>query len=206
MDMSMSMSMTTATSTASASMATSSSSSMDTDSMMMTPYLHFTGGDNLYFKTLTPSSHGAIAGACIVLVALAICERWFASLRSRLTACWRQRALTITNKSLENSAMATPTKEQDASDVEEVIANSLSDKYSGPAVVIRRATRTVEPFILSHDLPRGVLYAIQAFLAYTLMLAIMTFQAAYIISIIVGLGLGEVFFGRMGSSDNHLLH
>ncbi|KAH9835759.1 Ctr copper transporter family-domain-containing protein [Rhodofomes roseus] len=202
MDMSMSMSM---SSTASASMASSTSSSMDmNDMMMMVPYLHFTGGDNLFFKTLTPSSHGAIAGACIVLVALCICERWFASVRSRLTAHWRQRALAIaTNKdnNCETSGVSTPT-----CDVEEVNINNLSVKYAGPVFVNRCASRTIEPFILSHDLPRGVLYAFQAFLAYTLMLAVMTFQAAYIIAIIVGLGLGEVSFGRLGNGDSHLLH
>lgn len=59
--------------------------------MMMVPYLHFTGGDNLLFKTLTPSSHGAIAGACLILVALALLERWFATVRSRLSVHWHQR-------------------------------------------------------------------------------------------------------------------
>ncbi|TFY67342.1 hypothetical protein EVJ58_g1690 [Rhodofomes roseus] len=152
------------------------SSSMDMDSMMMmVPYLHFTGGDNLFFKTLAPSSHGAIAGACMVLVALAICERWFASVRSRLTVHWRQRALAIAaNKDIsERSATWTPTKEQDAADIEEVNVNSLSGKFAAPVFVIRRASRNIEPFILLHDLPRGILYALQAFLAYTLMLAVM---------------------------------
>lgn len=33
-----------------------------------------------------------------------------------------------------------------------------------------------------------------------------TFQAAYIISIVVGLGIGEVLFGRMGSARGHNTH
>jgi len=198
------------TSTASASMASSTSGSMDMDSMMMVPYLHFTGGDNLFFKTLTPSSHGAIAGACIVLVAFAICERWFASVRSCLTVHWRQRALALAanrDNRPERSTTSTPTTDEDACcDVEEVIVDSLSVKYTRPTFAFRRASRNIEPFIILHDLPRGILYALQAFLAYTLMLAVMTFQAAYIISIIVGLGVGEAFFGRLGTGDSHLLH
>jgi len=197
-------------STASASMASSTSGSMDmNDMMMMVPYLHFTGGDNLFFKTLTPSSHGAIAGACIILVAFAIGERWFASVRSRLTVHWRKRALAFAanRENSRRSTTSTSTKDEDACcDVEEVSVNGSSVKYTGPTSAIRRACRTIEPFILSHDLPRGALYALQAFLAYTLMLAVMTFQAAYIISIILGLGLGEVFFGRLGTGDSHLLH
>lgn len=57
----------------------------------MTPWLHFKGGDNLFFKSLHPSSHGAIAGACIVLVALAVFERWVAAMRGMLEKHWRQR-------------------------------------------------------------------------------------------------------------------
>jgi hypothetical protein len=71
-------------------------------------------------------------------------------------------------------------------------------------------------FQVSRDATRGVLYSLQASLVYAPMLAVMwaaspfplslsiytfpglrTFQAAYIISNIVGLGLGEVLFGRL---------
>ena len=58
---------------------------------MMTPYLHFTGGDNLFFKSWSPSSHGAIAGASIALVVLAILERLLFSVRGVLEAHWRRR-------------------------------------------------------------------------------------------------------------------
>jgi hypothetical protein len=47
----------------------------------MIPYLHFTGGDYLFFAGLAPTSNGAIAGACIVLVILAILERAVAGAR-----------------------------------------------------------------------------------------------------------------------------
>jgi copper transporter 1 len=48
---------------------------------MMIPYLHFTGGDYLFFVGLAPTSKGAIAGACIVLVILSILERAVAGAR-----------------------------------------------------------------------------------------------------------------------------
>lgn len=57
----------------------------------MTPWLHFVGGDNLFFKTLTPSSHGAIAGACIVLALLAILDRYLSALRGVAEAKWVSR-------------------------------------------------------------------------------------------------------------------
>lgn len=68
----------------------SNSSTMAMD-IMMVPYLHFTGGDFLFFKSWSPSSHGAIAGACIGLVALAILERWIHGVRGVFEDVWRRR-------------------------------------------------------------------------------------------------------------------
>ncbi|KAJ6538287.1 CTR copper uptake transporter [Mycena vulgaris] len=44
------------------------------------------------------------------------------------------------------------------------------------------------PFILAHDVMRDF--------GFALMLAVMTFQAAFIITIALGLGVGEMLFGR----------
>lgn len=70
------------------SISTSSNSTMN---IMMVPYLHFTGGDFLFFKSWHPSSHGAIAGACIGLVFLAVIERWIHGIRGLLEDVWRRR-------------------------------------------------------------------------------------------------------------------
>ena len=59
--------------------------------VMMTPYLHFAGGDHLFFKSWHPSSHGAIAGAAIALVILAILERLLHATRGAMDARWRRR-------------------------------------------------------------------------------------------------------------------
>ena len=58
---------------------------------MMVPWLHFTRGDNLYFASWHPTSPGAITGACIGLVLLALFERWLAATRGILEAHWRRR-------------------------------------------------------------------------------------------------------------------
>lgn len=58
---------------------------------MMVPWLHFTGGDRLFFQSLHPTSSGAIAGACIVLALLSIFDRWIAARRNALDYYWRQR-------------------------------------------------------------------------------------------------------------------
>lgn len=58
--------------------------------VMMIPYLHFTGGDNLLFKSWRPSSAGALAGASIGLVLLAVLDRWTAAIRGLLDTRWKQ--------------------------------------------------------------------------------------------------------------------
>ena len=68
-----------------------SGSNTSTSGIDMIPYLHFTGGDNLFFKSWRPSSHGAIAGASIALVVLAVLERMLFSIRGAVEARWRRR-------------------------------------------------------------------------------------------------------------------
>ena len=69
----------------------SSSDSSSDSMMMMTPYLHFTGGDALFFKSITPSSKGAVAGAAIFLFFFAMAERYIVASRYILEVKWRQR-------------------------------------------------------------------------------------------------------------------
>lgn len=73
----------------------SDSSTPDEMLVMMTPWLHFNGGDNFFFKSLHPSSHGAIAGACIVLVLISVFERWVAAMRGVLEHNWAERYVAI---------------------------------------------------------------------------------------------------------------
>ncbi|KAL1691918.1 Ctr copper transporter family-domain-containing protein [Schizophyllum commune] len=155
-----------------------SSSSMDMDIQML-PYLHFQGGDFLLFKAWVPRSSGAIAGACIGLVVFAILERLVTAWRSRLEDSWAARCISTDEdekgKMPETSTTTTP-------------APSL---------------QLIPPFILSHDLSRGAMFALQALMSYVLMLAVMTFNAAYLISILAGLGIGEAIFGRWKGVGAH---
>ncbi|KAI0297534.1 Ctr copper transporter, partial [Multifurca ochricompacta] len=154
--------------------------------VMMTPYLHFTGGDNLFFKSWHPSSRGAIAGASVALLMLAMSERLLFAVRRAMDTHWRKSILAPI-RSIEGDVKFL--RKQGA----EV---QVDDSSSARRPNNERRIRTVPPFVLSHDAARGALYSLQALLSYALMLSVMTFQAAYIISVIVGLGLGELLFGR----------
>lgn len=66
---------------------------------MMTPWLHFTGGDNLFFKSLAPNSKGAIAGAALVLFFVAIFGRFLAANRIACELEWRERCVILQGQS-----------------------------------------------------------------------------------------------------------
>lgn len=162
---------------------------------MMTPWLHFSGGDYLIFKTWMPESKGAIAGACIALVAFCILERWIAALRRQMEIKWGSGALVLIRK--QHNSYGVDDKPKDPSDKIDGIEEGCSSLPTTPVTVPSRP-RLVPPFILMHDITRGIFQAVQSLFSYALMLAVMTFNASYIISIILGLALGEVLFGRIG--------
>ncbi|KAL5534321.1 hypothetical protein ACEPAG_783 [Sanghuangporus baumii] len=163
----------------------SSDSSDSMTMMMMTPYLHFSGGDNLFFKDIAPSSKGAIAGAAIILFFLAVFERYIVAMRSVMEARWRERARALVQSQVY--LQKNPS------------ADSKTSQASLPPPSVSRR-RIIPPFIWSHDISRGAMHTLQSFLHFALMLAVMTFQAAYVITIIVGLGVGEIVFGRLSVS------
>ncbi|KDQ49467.1 hypothetical protein JAAARDRAFT_42889 [Jaapia argillacea MUCL 33604] len=172
----------------------------------MLPYLHFTPGDTLWFQGWVPASGGAMFGTCIALVFLAVVERWLAGVRRCVEVGWRLRA----KRALE-AKVGLPTKSgsRSPSSVDEKAVDeqdsSTSPSPSSPSLPSLRnryrvsfSPRTIPPFIPSVDISRGVLQAVQSVFGYLFMLAVMTFQVGFILSIVVGLGIGECLFGRWG--------
>ncbi|KAJ7177097.1 Ctr copper transporter family-domain-containing protein [Mycena filopes] len=146
----------------------------------MMPMLHFTRGDTLWFAGWVPQSGGAMAGACVGLFLLALVDRWLAAVRAMLEVHWHEAGKRLRLR--KNGA----SKDKGDVDVDE------EDKYGK----IKRLRLRAPPFVPAHDITRGALHAVQAALGFAFMLAVMTFQAAYIITIALGLGVGEMLFGR----------
>ncbi|KAJ7865345.1 CTR copper uptake transporter [Mycena olivaceomarginata] len=141
----------------------------------MMPYLHFTRGDILWFAGWVPQSSGALAGACIGLFILTLVERWLAAVRRLMEAHWADAGRAAMKK------------------------KGCDEKNKGKSTLQRMGLRA-PPFIPAHDVMRGAMHALQTLLGFAFMLAVMTFQAAYIITLILGLGIGEMLFGRYGAA------
>ncbi|KAF8956846.1 CTR copper uptake transporter [Flammula alnicola] len=146
----------------------------------MTPYLHFKLGDTLWFLGWVPQTKGAMVGACIGLFLLALVDRWLAAIRATAERSWRQRAHIIHTNKLNSLAKSHP--------------------VTRPRLSAILTLRSAPPFIPAHDVVRGILHAGQAALTFAFMLAVMTYQASFILSIVIGLGVGEMLFGRFISA------
>lgn len=121
----------------------------------------------------------------------------------------------------QNSSIAPP---QPIHRTSNVSASSSTEKHcdplpSGQLSTLSTHTPTLRqklpPFIASHDITRGVLHTAQVAIGYALMLAVMyvcplllsikpyllpaqnrTFNGSFILSVLIGLGVGETLFGK----------
>ncbi|XP_006463819.1 hypothetical protein AGABI2DRAFT_225744 [Agaricus bisporus var. bisporus H97] len=151
--------------------------------MMMVPFFHFAGGDFLLFEAWKPTSGGAIGGACVGIFFFAMFERLVHAFSPALLLYFAPRRPRSAIESLRDHT-SSPDHSSKASDI--------SMKEEG-----RLSPRTTPLFVFSVDVPRGFIHGFQRLLGFILMLVAMTFHAGYILSIIFGLTLGEILFGRI---------
>ncbi|CAA7271353.1 unnamed protein product [Cyclocybe aegerita] len=163
----------------------------------MVPYLHFTPGvDTIFFLGWVPRSAGAIVGTCIGLFVLAIMERLVAAMRGRMEVVWRYRAHVRATSTSPNALEKSYTTASSSAD-----SAAVPDKTPtfNIGFLVGTPTSHIAPsFILTHSLARGAIHALQAALGFAFMLVVMTYNVGYILSIILGLGVGETLFGRFG--------
>ena len=164
--------------------------SMNMGNMIM--YLHFTIGDNLWFLGWAPSTAGSMAGACIGLFMLATAERWLVAMRGVMEEHWSMRFVPFPTflLSISPPLMFCSTTRLYSAQI------ALSNKLNNPSAVATSASseeRTnpsssdavqsrfgwllphaqIPPFILAHDIPRGILQIVIASINFILMLTVM---------------------------------
>ncbi|TEB21662.1 hypothetical protein FA13DRAFT_1642490 [Coprinellus micaceus] len=168
----------------------------------MMPFLHATFGGATWFMNWVPQSGRALAAACIGLVILGIIERWLAAIRSMSGALWWPRADLVT-ESDKKSALYHP----DAGGIRHIHPrNPTALPTDHPSLpVIRLILKSLRPRSTAlGEVFRGILYSLQACLRFAFMLVVMTAQFYYIISIVIGMGIGETLFGRLIPSSSSI--
>ncbi|KAF4588436.1 hypothetical protein EYR40_009987 [Pleurotus pulmonarius] len=176
---------------------------MDLASGSMIPYIHFTPGDVLLFLGWVPKSNGAMVGTCIGLFLLGILTRWFAAIRVGGERIWREEDATrlLDYKRDDDLARVPSAVSVGASEAVSEVSKRRSalKQMQHPLTAVLSSTvaamKNVK-IVPQHAYARGIMQIVQSALDFALMLIVMTYQASFIISIVLGLGVGETLFGR----------
>lgn len=85
----------------------------------------------------------------------------------------RARALVLKVQPASSSSTVPTAEGEKPEGSEEAVVEVPVSSPSEPRNVPRAIPRTIPPLILSHDIPRGIIHAIQSAFSYTLMLIVM---------------------------------
>ncbi|KAL5495807.1 hypothetical protein ACEPAI_1271 [Sanghuangporus weigelae] len=187
--------------------------SMSLASGNMLPYLHFTSGDILWFQGWVPSKAGPMVGACIGLFLLAVFDRWLSAYRGLIDSHWYRHAKISLAKRIDahNSNTIAPRPQLEARPSVSSESSIAAAKHAAATPPDFQGNNTgskptsLQSSWFTRDIPRGIVQAAQSALEFAFMLVVMTYQVGFILSIVVGLGVGEAMFGRY-HPQAHLYH
>ncbi|KAI5862494.1 Ctr copper transporter family-domain-containing protein [Durotheca rogersii] len=137
----------------------------------------------LYADAWTPRGEGDYAGTCVFLVALAVLHRGLIAARCALPDAAPARR-----------AAAAAKADSDADDYAPALES---------AAARLRARWRARPFRVAAEAARALLELLIAGVGYLLMLAVMTMNVGYFLSVLGGIFLGTFLVGRFGSGDDH---
>ncbi|EOD50876.1 Ctr copper transporter [Neofusicoccum parvum] len=182
---------------------TSMSMDMGSDSSSMTMNMAFTNAATtpLYTASFSPSTVGQYAGICIFLIILATVFRGLFAAKAFLEDRWLAQALQRRYIVVADKTPAAERIERDDSSRSAVLtANGVEERVT----IGHRQTGGAQPWRFGVDLPRAAMVTVIAGVGYLLMLAVMTMNVGYLLSVLGGTFLGEVAFGRYSrSADGH---
>jgi len=179
MSMTMSMDMTSTTSSAVDMSSTAMSTSMSSSSMMAASSMEMVffaaTSTPLWSQAWTPATTGQYAGTCIFLIALAVIHRLLTAARNLLFA--------------NHSSLSGP-------GVQRVM--SEDGQLLGKESPLARARDGManQPFRVATEAWRAFMEVIIGGVGYLLMLAVMTFNVGYFLSVLGGIFLGAFIAGR----------
>ncbi|VUC32323.1 unnamed protein product [Clonostachys rosea] len=154
----------------------------------------------LYSNLWTPTSGGAYAGTCIFLVILAIVARLLVAFKSSQETRWA-------NQAAERRYIAVNGKEPLAEritrdrDAKQVVISENGVEEN--VFVVEKKTHEARPWRFSVDPVRAALDTVIVGVGYLLMLAVMTMNVGYFLSVLAGVFIGSLAVGRYSSIPEH---
>ncbi|KAI5197763.1 Ctr copper transporter [Aureobasidium subglaciale] len=163
----------------------------------------------LYSQAWTPTSTGAYAGTCIFLIVLAILSRLLQAWRHTLEQHFHDKAMkrryVIVRDEQEGDQFSDGSEAAKEKADQQAILTSRGIDEKVRVITAKSRSKEATPWRISTDLPRACVYTVQAGLGYLLMLAVMTLNVGYFLSVLAGLFVGELAIGRYASpvEDHH---
>lgn len=145
----------------------------------------------LFSNTWTPSGAGSYAGTCIFLIFLAIVFRALYTAHVLFNHRGVKSALKRRYVVVEGEGV-----EKIAADADSTTGILTTNGVAENVRIVQAPVQHFQPFRFSVDLPRAALLTVISGVGYLLMLAVMTFNVGYFLSVLAGTFLGELAFGR----------
>ncbi|EHK44373.1 uncharacterized protein TrAtP1_008911 [Trichoderma atroviride] len=183
----------------SSSSSNSSSSSMSTG-MAMTFQTDIRTA--LFSTAWTPQNAGTYAGTCIFLIALTVILRLIVAYKTYQERVWadrnaQRRFIVVNGKEPMSERLS---RDPDAKQMTMMLSeNGVEEKV----LVVEKKHHAVSPWRFSVDPPRAALDTVIVGIGYLLMLAVMTFNVGYFMSVLGGTFLGSLLLGRYGGIPGH---
>ncbi|UPK91783.1 hypothetical protein LCI18_002718 [Fusarium solani-melongenae] len=154
----------------------------------------------LYSDSWTPESAGAYAGTCIFLAILAIITRCLVAFKTVQEARWLDREAARRYVAVNGKL---PLAEQIASGPDARRMTLTENGVEETVVVVERKRAAARPWRFSVDPVRACLDTVIVGIGYLLMLAVMTMNVGYFLSVLAGVFVGSLAVGRYTQSVEH---
>lgn len=154
----------------------------------------FFAGTNtaLFSQRFSAENLGEYVGICMFLILLALVLRFLLSFKAFQEYKWK---LADADRNLSSFLPTVDGINKTES------ASSINGRRSPK--MVRNAWRNAHPWRWSTDLPRAALSTLISGLGYLLMLAVMTMNVGFVLSVLGGVFLGELIWGRFISGGGH---
>ncbi|OAA64370.1 rrm domain containing protein [Niveomyces insectorum RCEF 264] len=147
----------------------------------------------LYSMRWTPASTGAYAGTCIFLIVLSVVFRLLMAFKARVESRWLDDELARRYVVVAGKPTLSQQISQDSTAKRMILTENGIEE---DVMVLKKRHTHVRPWRMSVDPLRALLDTVLAGVGYLLMIAVMSMNVGYFLSILGGTFLGSVLVGR----------